>query len=159
MALGGAAATIAIPKGHYLTVKTGEIPNVRKVYEAFKTHARSPEIAEAGVDALAADIHNFADYYCAMALGQESDRLLAADFRDLRELKVDVAYPFLLELYHDYKGNLLLTEDFNFPHIRLWLHAFGHKVGILDVPVFSVYWSMQLCYLWDSWVFSLTGCF
>jgi uncharacterized protein with ParB-like and HNH nuclease domain len=27
---------------HYLTVKTGEIPNVREVYQAFKTCARSP---------------------------------------------------------------------------------------------------------------------
>ena len=26
---------------HYLTVKTGEIPNVREVYEAFKQYARS----------------------------------------------------------------------------------------------------------------------
>jgi len=26
---------------HYLTVKTGEIPNVREVYEAFKGYARS----------------------------------------------------------------------------------------------------------------------
>jgi uncharacterized protein with ParB-like and HNH nuclease domain len=25
---------------HYLTLKTGEIPNVRAVYEAFKSHAR-----------------------------------------------------------------------------------------------------------------------
>ena len=30
---------------HYLTVKTGEIPNVREVYEAFKQYARSPEVA------------------------------------------------------------------------------------------------------------------
>src|SRR5215212_7480645 len=30
---------------HYLTVKTGEIPNVRQVYEAFKAHSRSPEVA------------------------------------------------------------------------------------------------------------------
>ena len=29
---------------HYLTVKTSEIPNVREVYDAFKAHARSPEI-------------------------------------------------------------------------------------------------------------------
>ncbi len=27
---------------HYLTFKTGDIPNVRAVYEAFKGHARSP---------------------------------------------------------------------------------------------------------------------
>ena len=32
---------------HYLTVKTGEIPNVREVYEAFKQLARSPEVAQA----------------------------------------------------------------------------------------------------------------
>ncbi|MGH3902826.1 MAG: DUF262 domain-containing protein, partial [Pseudonocardiaceae bacterium] len=52
---------------HYLTLKTGEIPNVRAVYEAFRAHARTPEVAAAGVDALVADIHAFARYYCAMA--------------------------------------------------------------------------------------------
>ena len=30
------------------------------------------------------------------------DADLKLAFHDLRELKVDVAYPFLLELYHDY---------------------------------------------------------
>lgn len=30
---------------HYLTVKTGTIPNVRAVYEAFKQHATSPHVA------------------------------------------------------------------------------------------------------------------
>jgi uncharacterized protein with ParB-like and HNH nuclease domain len=29
---------------HYLTVKTGDIPNVRDVYDAFKTYARSPTV-------------------------------------------------------------------------------------------------------------------
>ncbi len=96
----------------YLTFKTGEIPNVRKVYEAFRKHARSPEVSVVGVDALVADIHKFADYYCAMALGQESNGKLAAAFRDLRGLKVDVAYPFLLELYHDYSTGLLPIEQF-----------------------------------------------
>ena len=79
---------------HYLTLMTGEIPNVRAVYEAFKGHARSPEVAAAGVDTLVADIHRYADYYCAMALDKEQDNDLAPVFRDLRELKVDVAFPF-----------------------------------------------------------------
>jgi uncharacterized protein with ParB-like and HNH nuclease domain/predicted transport protein len=87
---------------HYLTVQTGDIPNVREVYEAFKTHARSPKVAEAGVEALVADIRAFSRYFCAMALGAEADADLKLAFHDLRELKVDVAYPFLLELYHDY---------------------------------------------------------
>ena len=49
-----------------------------------------------------ADLHKFAKYYCAMAIGQERNHSLAMAFRDLRELKVDVAYPLLLELYDDY---------------------------------------------------------
>src|ERR1039458_8565094 len=56
---------------HYLTVKTGEIPNVREVYEAFKMHARSPGVAQAGVEELVKDIRSFARYFCAMALDAE----------------------------------------------------------------------------------------
>ena len=32
---------------HYMTLKTGEIPNIRAVYEAFKGHARTSAVAEA----------------------------------------------------------------------------------------------------------------
>ena len=66
---------------HYLTVKTGEIPNVRAVYEAFKAHARSPQIATVGVGTLVTEIHTYAGYYCAMALDKEIDDELAPAFR------------------------------------------------------------------------------
>jgi len=95
---------------HYLTLKTGDIPNVRAVYEAFKSHARSSEVVAAGIGALVEDIHRYAGYYCAMALDKESNKELAEAFRDLREMKVDVAYPFLLELYHDYAQKVLPRE-------------------------------------------------
>ena len=99
---------------HYLTLKTGgEIPNIRAVYEAFKRHARTHAMEVAGgVDALVADIHAYADYYCAMALDKEPDKDLASAFQDLRELKVDVAFPFLLELYDDHSQGQLPKEDF-----------------------------------------------
>ena len=98
---------------HYLTLKTGgAIPNVRAVYEAFKGHARLPEVKAAGVDALVADIHVYAGYYCAMALDKEPDKDLGAAFQDLRALKVDVAFPFLLELYDDHTQGRIPTEDF-----------------------------------------------
>jgi uncharacterized protein with ParB-like and HNH nuclease domain len=87
---------------YYLTVKTGEIPNINDVYEKFKAHARSPQTAAAGVKGLVEDIRRYSRYFCAMALGGESDPALAMAFQDLRELRVDVAYPFLLELYSDY---------------------------------------------------------
>jgi uncharacterized protein with ParB-like and HNH nuclease domain/predicted transport protein len=95
---------------HYLTVKTGDIPNVNQVYDAFKQYARSPKVAS--IEALVADIRLFASYYCAMALGKEQNGDLRMAFQDLRELKVDVSYPFLLELYHDYVNNILSGADF-----------------------------------------------
>ena len=95
---------------HYLTLKTGEIPKLKEVYEAFKTHARQ-QVTSAGVDDLVADLHTFADHYCAMALGKEPDKNLGRAFRDLRELKVDVAYPLLLELYQDYSSKVLSADE------------------------------------------------
>jgi uncharacterized protein with ParB-like and HNH nuclease domain len=97
---------------HYLTVKTGTIPNKDAVYEAFKAYSRSPEIAREGVEALVANIRTFSRYFCAMALDAETDPDLRLAFHDLRDLKVDVAYPFLLELYHDYAMNMISKEDF-----------------------------------------------
>ena len=118
---------------HYLTVKTGDIPNVREVYEAFKAYARSTKVAQAGVEALVADIRAFARYFCAMALGAESDAELRLVFHDLRELKVDVAYPFLLELYHDYDTGGLSGADFVAAG-RL-VEAYVFRRSICDIPI------------------------
>lgn len=93
---------------HYLTAKTGEIPNVREVYAEFKTYARN---LGGDVTSLVADIHAYAIYYCAMALGAESNAALRQAFHDLRELKVEVAYPFLLDVYHDYRQQRLNVDD------------------------------------------------
>jgi uncharacterized protein with ParB-like and HNH nuclease domain/predicted transport protein len=95
----------------YLTVKTGEIPNIKAVYEEFKKYA-SGSGATHGIDALISEVHTFARYYCAMALGREGDPALARTFQRFRELNVDVAYPFLLELYRDYAAGDLAHREF-----------------------------------------------
>jgi len=121
---------------YYLTLKTGEIPNVHAVYEAFKAHARDPEVAMLGIDALVADINAFAGYYCAMALGKEPNKDLNAAFQDLRELKVDVAYPFLLELYHDYIQNTLHDADF-IKAVR-FVEAYVFRRAVCAIPTNSL---------------------
>lgn len=121
---------------HYLTVKTGDIPRIDGVYDAFKQHAHKAEVVAAGVDELVADIHSFARYFCAMALGKETDKQLATAFKDVRELKVDVAYPFLLELYHDYSQGQLKHEDF-YSAVRL-LEAYVFRRAICAIPTNSM---------------------
>jgi len=119
---------------HYLTVKTGEIPNMDKVYEAFKQHARSPKAGN--VETLVADIRAFACYYCAMALGAEKDIALKAAFHDIRELKVDVAFPFLLELYHDYTTDVLSKDDL-LQAVRL-VEGYVFRRAVCGIPTNSM---------------------
>jgi len=121
---------------HYLTVKTAEIPNVREVYEAFKAYARLPEVAKAGVEALVADIRAYARYFCAMALGEESSTDLKLAFHDLRELRVDVAYPLLLELYHDYATDVLPRADLA-AAVRL-VESYVFRRAICAIPTNSM---------------------
>ncbi|MFC1597767.1 DUF262 domain-containing protein [Planctomycetota bacterium] len=118
---------------HYLTVRTGDIPNVRQVYEAFKQYARS---FKAGVEALVVDIRAFAGYYCAMALGVEKDQELKAVFHDIRELRVDVAFPLLLELYHDY-ANQVLTNDELHQAARL-VESYVFRRAVCSIPTNSM---------------------
>lgn len=121
---------------HYLTVKTGEIPNVNAVYEAFKNHARAPEIAAAGVEALVKDLREFASYFCAMALDDETDATLKMAFSDLRELKVEVTYPFLLELYHDYAAAVLSKDDF--VRVVKFIEAYVFRRATCSIPTNSM---------------------
>lgn len=121
---------------HYLTVKTGDIPRLDEVYDAFKVHARSPAAAAAGVEALVSDIRGYARHFCAMALGAEPDSDLKLAFSDLRELKVDVAYPFLLELYNDYKADMLSKADL-LASVRL-VEAYVFRRAISEIPTNSM---------------------
>lgn len=119
---------------HYLTVKTGDIPNVSQVYEAFKVYSRSSKAGS--VENLVSDIRAYAGYYCAMALGAETDKFLKMAFHDIRELKVEVAYPLLLELYHDYK-NEILAKDELLGAVRL-IESYVFRRAVCGIPTNSM---------------------
>ena len=121
---------------HYLTVRTGDIPREREVYEAFKDYSRTTPVRDAGIEALVKEIRAFARYFCALALGIEQDATLREAFHDLRELKVEVAYPFLLELYHDYATDSLSASDFA-AAVRL-VEAYVFRRAICAIPTNSM---------------------
>lgn len=91
----------------FLTLKTAEVPRLDLVYEVFKQYERQPAVADAGIEALLSELHTTAIRYCRVALGQEPDPQLRNAFHDLRELKVNVVTPLLLELYGDHQAGLL----------------------------------------------------
>jgi uncharacterized protein with ParB-like and HNH nuclease domain/predicted transport protein len=125
---------------HYLTVKTGDIPKINAVYDAFKGHARTSRADAADdrshIESLVRDLRDYARYFCAMALGSEFDTDLKLAFHDLRELKVDVAYPFLLELYHDYKVDVMSKADL-LASVRL-VESYVFRRAVCMIPTNSM---------------------
>ena len=118
---------------HYLTIKTRVIPNRDKVYEDFKEYYRN---SGNSADNIVKEMKSFVNYYCAMALDKEKDKKLKSAFNDLRELKVNVSYPFLLQVYDDYKKGELSIKDFE-RIIRL-IESYVFRRGVCGIPTNSL---------------------
>ncbi|WP_121043387.1 DUF262 and DUF1524 domain-containing protein [Helicobacter pylori] len=94
---------------HYLTIKTGEIANKQKVYEAFKNYQQEKGIE---IEDLLKDLQKYCGYFCQIAFKKEEDKELNKALNLLVDLEMDVVYPLLLELYSDYKDGVLSKQDF-----------------------------------------------
>ncbi len=63
------------------------------------------------ISEIVADVYRYSQYFVNMAFLQEEDREIKRVLNDINTLKVDVAYPFLLEVYDDYANRRLSRED------------------------------------------------
>ncbi|MGL2601650.1 GmrSD restriction endonuclease domain-containing protein [Helicobacter pylori] len=97
---------------HYLTIKTGKIPNIKKVYGAFKDYQQKEGIE---IEDLLKDLQKYCGYFCQIAFKKEADERdkgLNEALGFLVDLEMDVVYPLLLELYSDYIDGVLSKQDF-----------------------------------------------
>ncbi len=94
---------------HYLTIKTREIPNIKKVYVAFKDYRQKEGI---GIEDLLKDLQKYCGYFCWIVFKKEADKDLNKALGFLVDLEMDVIYPLLLELYSDYSDGVLSKDDF-----------------------------------------------
>ncbi|GAA8142227.1 DUF262 and DUF1524 domain-containing protein [Helicobacter pylori] len=94
---------------HYLTIKTGKIPNIKKVYQASKDYQQKEGIE---IEDLLKDLQKYCGYFCRIAFKKEDDKDLNKALSFLVDLEMDVVYPLLLELYSDYRDGVLSKQDF-----------------------------------------------
>jgi len=121
---------------HYLTLKTGDIPKVEEVYAVFKIFARGEDNKGTSISELVSDIHRYAGFYCRMALGKgETDKALAEALQDIRELKAEVTFPFVLELYADYTDGTLTRDDL-LAALRM-IEAYVFRRVVCEIPTNS----------------------
>jgi len=94
----------------YLTLKTGAIPILNQVYREFKNFLHV--IDEGRVKEVVSDLFTYSKYYARFTLENEKDPVLKNIFTDINTLRMEVAYPFMLEIFHDYSNNLLTRDEF-----------------------------------------------
>lgn len=92
----------------YLTMKSGQIPKLDRVYESFKTLAQSSALDSAE---LVADIYGHSKNWVKLAFDRADEPELRQAIADLNQLKVDVAYPFLLEVMDDHDEGTVSDAD------------------------------------------------
>ncbi|WP_121276492.1 GmrSD restriction endonuclease domain-containing protein [Helicobacter pylori] len=97
---------------HYLTIKTRDIPNINKIYKAFKDYQQKERIE---IEDLLKDLQKYCGYFCQIVFKKEADERdkgLNEALGFLVDLEMDVVYPLLLELYSDYRDGVLSDQDF-----------------------------------------------
>lgn len=116
----------------FLVIHTGN-HRIRKgdVYNEFKAYSRDRDD-----ESLLAALLTFARYYCCMALATEKDTALATAFHDIRELRADVCYPMLMELYADYEQDLLSKDEF--VRILALVESYVFRRAVCDIPTNSL---------------------
>jgi len=117
----------------FLTLKTGKPPRIGDVYEAFKKYTLS---LESNIAEIVADVHLHATFYISFARELEQQPKLLEVFKDINAYKVDVAYPLILELYHDYHFKILTLEEFE--QCARFIESYVFRRYICDIPTNSL---------------------
>ncbi|MBX9779865.1 MAG: DUF262 and DUF1524 domain-containing protein [Chitinophagaceae bacterium] len=95
----------------YLSVKTGTIPRIDRVYDNFKSYASSSKAPDT-ITEVVQDIYKHSSFYVNMVLHKEPVDGLLKGFKNISKLKVDVSYPFLLPVYNDYHTGIITMDEF-----------------------------------------------
>lgn len=118
----------------YLTVKTGRIPNIRSVYTDFKEYVSQQKNVD--IESILKDIYQYSKYFVHLAFQTEKDKEINDILKDINSLKVDVSYPFLLEVYDDFNIQKISKDEFI--SILKLVESYVFRRAICGVPTNSL---------------------
>lgn len=118
----------------YLTMKQTQIPKISRIYEEFKTYHINCEFAT--IRELCADLLTNAKYYTDMVFKRGANPVLKLLYEDIGELRMEVAFPFLLKVHNDCQAGMI-TEENLIEIIRLCI-SYVFRRSICDIPTNSL---------------------
>jgi uncharacterized protein with ParB-like and HNH nuclease domain len=115
----------------FLTMKygNGRIPTLGNVYEEFKEFS---DESDANTHQIADDLRKYSRYYACIHLNREKNKKLAKAFNDIKSIRVEVSYPFLLEVYADYMDGIINEKDIE--EIIRVIESYTYRRQVCDLP-------------------------
>lgn len=115
----------------FLTLENREIPNKNKVYQEFKK--RYPVSDFESLELVLKKIKKFSYYYNKLINpANESSIEIRDQINFINKLEVNVAYPFLLEVYDDY-SNAVISKDIFIETLEI-VQSFSWRRFIVGLP-------------------------
>ncbi|MBR2208868.1 MAG: DUF262 domain-containing protein [Synergistaceae bacterium] len=96
----------------YITMYMANIPNEEQLYETFKTwfyDTTRPE--NVTVSTICSDIYKKAQDYTNIIFARHTDTEFQSVYSEIRELKMEVSYPFLLKIHADFRRGVISKEQ------------------------------------------------
>lgn len=118
----------------YLTMKMARIPKIDRVYETFKTYHLNCEFGS--IRELCEDLLAYATYYTNMVFRRSDDSRLESLYTDIGDLRMEVAYPFLLKVHSDCAEDLITPDDL-IEIIKMCI-SYVFRRSICDIPTNSL---------------------
>ncbi|KIR03967.1 hypothetical protein P261_02782 [Lachnospiraceae bacterium TWA4] len=118
----------------YLTMKLARIPKQDHVYEEFKLYHLNCEFGN--IRELCQDLLDYAKFYTDMIFSRSSDSVLKKLYTDINELRMEVAYPFLLKVHSDNIAGLI--DDNGLKEILSLCISYVLRRNICEIPTNSL---------------------
>ena len=122
----------------YMTMKKGAFVKFDDIYEAFKEYASNSEFSIS--KELAEDILTYGDLYTNITSEDKnlpaSQQPLESLFEEIRSLRMEVAYPFLMKVYLDFVKEVISLDDF--AEILKLTIAYVVRRAICEIPTNSM---------------------
>ena len=119
----------------YLTLKSkaGTIPTLYLVYDGFKKFSNQNGVP---IEEIVQDIYHYSKHFTKLLLQKEDNPAIRNVLQYIDILKVDVSYPFLMEIFEDYYNGLL--EESELIQLLKLVESYVFRRAICGIPTNSL---------------------
>mgnify|MGYP000845585722 CR=1 FL=1 len=116
----------------YLTLVQSDIPKESQIYETFKSMVTDGQLQ---TEELCKELFRYAKLYTRMIYAKSGNADLDCIFKEISNLRMEVAYPFLLRVYADFEDNVIQQSAFE--EILRMAESYVFRRRVCEIPANS----------------------